>query len=88
MGKNIQDNLMKKIIRQSTKKIYIAMDGDALDYAMKYCQGFLDEGKKVYLINLTDEDPNDMGFYKFNKLLRHAKQLTYKDMMLMKLNKI
>lgn len=86
MGKNIQPSLYKKIISQSVNKIYIALDNDALDYSLEYCQKFIDMGKKVYLVNLKQKDPSEMGFNSFTKLVQQAKPLTEYSLMELKLN--
>ncbi len=81
MGKNIQNNLMKKIIQNSVSKIYIALDKDAMDYSIEYCIKFIDAGKKVFLIDLQDKDPSVMGFNEFTKLIQEAQPLTEYSLM-------
>lgn len=88
MGKNIQNNLMKKLIQQSVKKIYVCLDNDALDYALEYCQTFMNEGKKVYLIELKDKDPSKIGFSEFTNLIHNANPLTEYSLMERKLQLI
>lgn len=84
MGKNIQPSLMKKLIQSSTKKIYVALDKDAIDYTLSYCETFLNEGKKVYLIELEDKDPSKLGFRHFTHLIQHAQPLTQRDLLMKK----
>ena len=86
LGKNIQDNLMKKIVTSKVNKIYIALDKDAIKQALQFCEMLLAEGKEVYLIDIQDKDPSDLGFEKFIKLLQQTKVLTYNSLLEKKLS--
>ena len=59
LGKNIQSNLLKRIVQSTVKKIYIALDTDAIKQALKHCEYLLNQGKEVYLVELDGEDPSD-----------------------------
>jgi DNA primase len=85
LGKNIQSNLMKKIVTSLVDKIYIALDKDAMKQALKFCEMLLAEGKEVYLVDLQDKDPSEMGFKNFTKLIQNTFPLTYYNLMERKL---
>jgi hypothetical protein len=85
LGKNIQSNLMKKIVTSLVDKIYIALDRDAVKQALRFCEMLLAEGKEVYLVDLQDKDPSEMGFKNFTKLIQNTVPLTYYDLMERKL---
>jgi len=85
LGKNIQSNLMKKIVTSLVDKIYIALDRDAIKQALRFCEMLLAEGKEVYLVDLQDKDPGEMGFENFTKLIQNTVPLTYYDLMEQKL---
>ena len=85
LGKNIQSNLMKKIVTSLVDKIYIALDRDAIKQALRFCEMLLAEGKEVYLVDLQDKDPSEMGFKNFTKLIQNTAPLTYYDLMERKL---
>jgi hypothetical protein len=85
LGKNIQSNLMKKIVTSLVDKIYIALDRDALKQALRFCEMLLAEGKEVYLVDLQDKDPSEMGFKNFTKLIQNTVPLTYYNLMERKL---
>ena len=72
LGKNIQPNLMKKIISSRVKKIYIALDTDALKQALHFCEILINEGKEVYLVELQGKDPSEVGFRSFTKLIQQT----------------
>ena len=61
-GKIILDNLKKKIIEKNVRDIYIALDTDAREKALDICQYFTDNGINVYLIELGEKDPSDIGY--------------------------
>jgi DNA primase len=77
LGKNIQSALMKKIVTSTIKKIYVALDKDAQKQSLDFCKKFMDEGKEVYLIELKDKDPSEMGFKQFTNLIQKTFPLTY-----------
>ena len=81
LGKNIQSNLMKKIVTSVVDKIYIALDRDAIKQALKFCEKLMAEGKEVYLVDLQDKDPSEMGFENFTRLIQNTVPLTYYDLM-------
>ena len=85
LGKNIQSNLMKKIVTSIVDKIYIALDRDAIKQALKFCEMLMAEGKEVYLVDLQDKDPSEMGFSNFTKLIQKTQPLTYSNLMEKKL---
>jgi len=86
LGKNISKSLLKKIVTSKVKEIYIALDRDALKKAVKFCEQFISMGKKVYLVDMDEKDPSEMGFETFTKKLHTANPLTFSDIMLLKMN--
>ena len=88
LGKNIQSELMKKIVNSSVKKIYIALDKDAIKQSLKHCEMLMDEGKEIYLVDIQDKDPSEMGTRKFINLIQQTVPLTYETLMDKKLQLI
>jgi len=84
-GKNLQPSLMKKIVTSKVQKIYIALDNDAIDKALEFCELLLNEGKEVYLVELKGKDPSEMGFEHFTKLIQNTTPLTNYKLMEKKL---
>ena len=76
---------MKKIVTSLVDKIYIALDRDAMKQALRFCEMLLAEGKEVYLVDLQDKDPSEMGFKNFTSLIQQTTPLTYFDLMERKL---
>lgn len=85
LGKTIQNSLMKKIINSSVQKIYIALDKDAIKQALNFCETLMNEGKEVYLVDIDDKDPSDMGFVKFTNLIQNTFPLTFSNLLEKKL---
>ena len=85
LGKNIQSNLMKQIVKSSVEKIYIALDKDAQKQALTFCERLMKEGKEVYLVDLNDKDPSEMGFNNFTKLIQDTYPLTFSSLLEKKL---
>ena len=88
LGKNMQSNLLKKIVISSVKKIYIALDTDAIKQSLKHCEYFINQNKEVYLVELDGKDPSEIGFYHFTKLVQNTFPLTEYDIMEKKLSLI
>jgi DNA primase len=88
LGKSIQNKLMKKLVESSVQKIYIALDKDAMKQALYHCETLMDEGKEIYLVNLEEKDPSEMGTEKFINIIQDTPPLTYKGLLEKKLEMI
>jgi len=86
LGKSISTSLYKKIITSPLTDIYIALDQDARNRALEMSQQLLNQGKRVYLIDLPDKDPSEMGFRAFTELVQQAEELDLSNLMLHKLD--
>jgi DNA primase len=85
LGKTIPRALMMKLIDPQVKTVYVSLDKDALKDALQYAEQLLNLGKDVYLIDLQDKDPSDMGFEKFTTLVHDAEQLSLGELIYKKL---
>ena len=81
LGKHIQANLMKRIVTSQVEKVYIALDKDAQKDALKFAELLLAEGKEVYIVDLDEKDPNEMGFEHFTKLIQETYPINTFDLM-------
>jgi len=86
LGKNISKALLKKIVSSKVKEIYIALDKDALKKAVKFCEQFISMGKKVYLVDMEEKDPSEMGFKSFTNHIQDAEELDLSSLLQYKLN--
>ena len=85
LGKSISDTLYKKILTSKVNDIYIALDNDAQKRAIEIAHKFLNQGKRVFLVEMADKDPSDMGFEAFTKHVQQAEELDLGALMLHKL---
>lgn len=81
LGKNIQQNLMKKIVTSTVQKIYLALDNDALKKTLEFAEYFINQGKEVYILELNKKDPSDMGFKEFTYLIQNTYPLNEYELM-------
>jgi len=75
LGNNITHNLMKKLIESKVEKIYLALDNDVLKKSLEHCELLMNEGKKVYLVDLPKKDPSDIGFVNMLDILYKTEPL-------------
>ena len=75
LGKSLSKLLIKKIVSSTVEDIYIALDRDALKKALQYVEQFLNMGKKVYLVDMQDKDPSEMGFVNFTHHVQQAEEM-------------
>jgi len=85
-GKTIPEALMMKLVQSDVKTVYLALDNDAFKSSIKYAQQLINLGKDVYLIELEGKDPSEIGFKEMTKYLHTAKQLTFSELLLKKMN--
>ena len=82
LGKSISTSLYRKIITSKVKDIYVALDDDAKDRALQIGEKFLNQGKRVFIVNLLDKDPSEMGFKAFTEHIQTAKELDISSLMM------
>jgi DNA primase len=85
LGKTLPEKLLKKIVSSKVKQVFIALDSDALKQALSYCQTLLNHGKEVFLVNMDEKDPSELGFKDFTKLLHNSTPLTLRKLLEAKL---
>lgn len=84
-GKTIQEKIKVAIVENNVQTIYIALDGDAFKNALKVAKYFMDQHRDVYLIELKDEDPADLGLERFFNLLHQTKKMDFGDLIKFKI---
>ena len=88
LGKSLPPSLIKKIITSDVKDIYIALDKDAQKDALEISEKLLNLGKRIFLVDLKEKDPSEMGFKAFTRLIQTAEELDLSGLMLHKMNAI
>lgn len=84
-GKSPQSELQKEIVRRGVKKVYVALDSDAFENALRFAQTLMNEGVEVYVVELNNSDPSEMGFDEINKKIKNTQPLTLRGLMEYKL---
>jgi DNA primase len=85
LGKSLSNSLLKKIVSNNVKQVYIALDSDALKEAITFCEQFLSMGKSVYLVGMDGKDPSEMGFEEFSQRMKYAPEMNMSLLMKYKL---
>ena len=80
-GKRISKSLYKELVRGKVKQIYLALDQDAINDSLKYAKELMSYGKEIFLLELEDKDPSDIGFEQMTYILQNAKPLTFQGLM-------
>jgi DNA primase len=86
LGKTLSKSLLKKLVDSKVEDIYIALDKDAFKKALEYTEKFLNMGKRVYLVDMDDKDPSEMGFEDFTKYVQQAEEMNLSKLLRYKLS--
>ena len=78
--------LYKKLLTSSCSDIYVALDADARNRALQISEKLLNQGKRVYLVEMKEKDPSEMGFTSFTKHIQSAQELDLSSLMVHKLD--
>jgi DNA primase len=81
LGKTIPSKLLEKIVINKVEKIYVMLDNDALSSIKKLSRQFVQDGRKVFVVKLTDKDPSKLGFEASQQLISSAKELSFSELM-------
>ena len=84
-GKTILPKLYKKIVEKKVKDIFIILDSDAFDDAIRMTEKFVNEGINVNFVKLDGQDPNDLGYKKMITKITNSLPMDFKHIMEMKL---
>ena len=85
-GKTVMSKLQKKIIESNVKKIYLALDNDALEDAIKISDNFINNGIDVRMMKFKEKDPSEIGFESLLYLINKTTKTKFSDLMRLKLN--
>ena len=85
-GKTVMDTLMKKIIEFRVKTIYLGLDNDAIEDAVKITETFINNGIEVRMMNFKEKDPSETGFSNLLYLINRTNKTKFSDLMRVRLN--
>jgi DNA primase len=80
LGKTIMPKLFNKLLEKNVKEIYIMLDPDARDEAIKIAESLQKQHITTYVITELNEDPADNGFVDNINLIREAKEIDFSDL--------
>ena len=86
LGKVPSKKLIMKIMESGVTDIYIALDKDAKNDALKLSEFMMGYGKNVYLVDMDTKDPSDLGFRNFWKQIESTTQTGFSDLIRSRLN--
>jgi DNA primase len=72
LGKRIQPKLYQKLLERDVKKVYIMLDNDARKEALDIAKKLMQQHINVYVVELNDKDPNDLGFIKVTDIIKNT----------------
>jgi DNA primase len=84
-GKTILPKLYKKIVEKKVKDIFIILDSDAFNDAIRMTEKFVNEGINVNFVKLDGKDPNDLGYKQMITQIDNSLPMDFKQIMEMKL---
>jgi|TARA_R100000081_G_C4806689_1_gene168051 DNA primase len=80
-GKKLMDTLKTKMIEKQIKRVNIALDKDAINDALDICQYLISNGIEVYLVEMNDQDPSELGFTSITNRISESNPLTSSQLM-------
>ena len=84
-GKIIHEKLMKKLVRSTVNRVYIALDPDAIKNSLKYAEQLMAYGKEIFLVELDGKDANEIGFERFLNIIEQTEPLNFQALLSKKL---
>jgi hypothetical protein len=84
-GKKILGTLRSIILTEKVQKLYLALDGDAFKDSVKEIEYFLNNGIKVYLVQLPGKDPSEAGYNSMVDAINKAKEVNFFDLIQFKM---
>jgi DNA primase len=76
-GKTLSKKLRTKIIQHTETEVYLALDNDALKETLKIAEYLMQQGVKVFIVELSGKDPANIGFVAMQHLLKTARPLNF-----------
>lgn len=86
LGKSPSTNLQERIIESNIRRIYLALDKDALRETLRLAQHFMDNGREIYIVKMEEKDPGSIGFTGMQKLIQKAREVTFSELIRLKVN--
>jgi hypothetical protein len=85
LGKTLSPCLLEHVVKHGAETVYIALDTDALNQAIRIAESLLSLNKGVYLVRISEKDPSEAGFVRMMQYIRTAQKLTFNDVVKLKI---
>ena len=85
-GKTLSEKLKMELIKNKPPKVNIMLDVDAVKDSVYTCEYLLSNGVNVYFVNTESKDASVLGFDKSSKLIDNASQISFDNLIRMKIN--
>ena len=79
LGKFPSKTLVMRLVEKKVKKVYVALDEDAKQDAIKLSKFLMDYGIETYLLDMKGKDPSELGFKEFWDIIKETKQSKFSD---------
>ena len=83
-GKSPQSELQKENIRKGCKESVLPLDSDYFSNSLRFVV-LMNNGVDVYIVELGDSDPSELGFEKIYKKIENTELLSLRKLMEYKL---
>lgn len=80
LGKKLQSKLYDKLIENDVKDVYVMLDLDARDDAIEIAEKLMKQHINVYVVDMDERDPNDLGFIRANEKIKNTKKTEFSDL--------
>lgn len=80
LGKRILPTLYQKLLEKDVKKIYIMLDNDARSEALEIAKKLMEQHIQVYVVELNDKDPNDLGFTNVTDIIKNTMETDFSSL--------
>jgi DNA primase len=78
LGKFIPKKLLKQMVKNNVKEVYVVLDNDARTEAMEMERQLTAHGMHVKLVNLDKKDPSELGFNETWKCIESGESTSLK----------
>lgn len=79
-GSTLQSTLRDKIISAGRSEVILALDADALQKTYKIAYDLIRQGLDVYIIEMYDKDPSELGFdFMANEIRNQRDRVSFND---------
>lgn len=87
LGKMLNPLLKSKLDLHKVSEIYISLDNDAREDAVKMANELMsfDESRKIYLLNLDKKDPSEIGFEGMISIIKNSEVFDFKKLIFSRL---